>query len=356
MKRYRIVMMALVLVVAGVVAAWVLLGGGRYVETDNAYVKAVRVQISPEISGRVAEVLVEENQLVERGQDLFRIDDEPLRIGLARADAELALIRDQIDAMRAALRQNEEEQKQETANVEFAQREFERQTQLVERKVAAQARLDEARTRLDVATQRVAVLKQEASKLLSDLSGDPDIKPADHPKFRMAWQARNQLELDLRRAVVRAPTRAIVGRLDQIRRGGYVRAGMPALNLVGVEEIWVEANLKESQLTRVRAGQPVTVTVDAYPGVEWRGTVDSLSPATGAEFSILPPQNATGNWVKVVQRLPVRLAIEPDPGKPPLRMGMSAIVTIDTGEQGAVAQTPMPPPPAKAPPAGPTGN
>lgn len=349
MKRYRMALMALVLLAGGGVAAWVLLGGGRYVETDNAYVKAVRIQISPEISGRVAEVLVEENQLVERGQELFRIDDETLRIALARADAELALIRDQIDAMRAALRQNAEEQKQEEANVEFARREFERQSQLVERRVAAQARLDEARTQLDVATQRVAVLKQEAGKLLADLSGNPDIRAEDHPRYRIAWQARNQFELDLRRAVVRSPTRAVVGRLDQIRRGGYVRAGMPALNLVGVEEIWVEANLKESQLTRVRAGQPVTFTVDAYPGVKWQGTVDSVSPATGAEFSILPPQNATGNWVKVVQRVPVRLAIKDDPGKPPLRMGMSAIVTIDTGETGAAAQTPDSPAPGPAP-------
>jgi membrane fusion protein (multidrug efflux system) len=338
--RNRFVLLGLVLLVGIAVGSWLLFSGGRYIETDNAYVKAVRIQISPEISGKVSAVQVEENQLVERGAELFRIDDEPLRIGLAKADAELALIRDQIDAMRATLRQNLELQKQEAANVEFAEREFKRQSSLVASRVAAEARLDEARTRLDVALQRVAVLKQEAGKLLADLSGDPDIKPEEHPRFRMALQTRNQMALDLRRSVVYAPTRAIVGRLDQIRSGGYVRAGMPALNLVAVEEIWIEANLKESQLTKVRQGQPVTFTVDAYPGIEWKGTVESLSPATGAEFSILPPQNATGNWVKVVQRLPVRLAIEPDPAKPPLRMGMSAVVTIDTGEQGAVAQTP----------------
>ena len=170
-------------------------------------------------------------------------------------------------------------------------------------------------------------------KLLADLSGNPDIRAEDHPRYRIAWQARNQFELDLRRAVVRSPTRAVVGRLDQIRRGGYVRAGMPALNLVGVEEIWVEANLKESQLTRVRAGQPVTFTVDAYPGVKWQATVDSVSPATGAEFSILPPQNATGNWVKVVQRIPVRIAIEESAQRPPLRAGMTVSVTVDTGRE-----------------------
>jgi membrane fusion protein (multidrug efflux system) len=340
--RNRFVLLGLVLLVGIAVGSWLLFSGGRYIETDNAYVKAVRIQISPEISGKVATVLVEENQLVEKGAELFRIDDEPLRIGLAKADAELALIRDQIDAMRATLRQNLELQKQEAANVEFAEREFKRQSSLVASRVAAEARLDEARTRLDVALQRVAVLKQEASKLLADLSGDPNIKPEEHPRFRMTLQTRNQMALDLRRSVVHAPTRAIVGRLDQIRSGGYVRAGMPALNLVAVEEIWIEANLKESQLTKVRQGQPVTFTVDAYPGVEWKGKVESLSPATGAEFSILPPQNATGNWVKVVQRLPVRLAIEADPAKPPLRMGMSAIVTIDTGEQGAAAQTPAP--------------
>jgi len=339
-KINRFILLGLVLLVGASVAAWVLLSGGRFIETDNAYVKAVRIQISPEISGKVAAVLVEENQLVEKGAELFRIDDEPLRIALAKADAELALIRDQIDAMRASLRQNAEEQKREAANAEFAEREFKRQSSLVASRVAAEARLDEARMRLDVANQRVASLKQEEAKLLADLSGNPDIKFDDHPRYRIAMQARNQLELDLRRSVVHAPVRAIVGRLDQIRSGGYVRAGLPALNLVGVDDIWVEANLKESQLTKVREGQTVTFTVDAYPGVEWKARVESLSPATGAEFSILPPQNATGNWVKVVQRLPVRLAIEPDAAKPPLRMGMSAIVTIDTGERGAAAQTP----------------
>lgn len=340
MKARRLILMSLVLLAGVAVALWVLFSGGRYVETDNAYVKAVRIQISPEVSGRVAAVMVEENQLVEKGAELFRIDDEPLRIALEKADAELALIRDQIDAMRAALRQNAEEQKQEAANVEYAEREFRRQSSLVASRVAAEARLDEARTRLDVANQRVAVLRQEAGKLLADLSGNADIRAEDHPRYRMALQTRNQLELDLRRSVVLAPARGIVGRLDQIRRGGYVRAGVPALNFVGIEEIWIEANLKESQLTRVREGQPVTFTVDAYPGVRWNAKVESLSPATGAEFSILPPQNATGNWVKVVQRLPVRLAIEDDPAKPPLRMGMSAVVTIDTGETGAAAQTP----------------
>ena len=342
MKVNRFILLGLVLLVGASVTAWVLLSGGRFIETDNAYVKAIRIQISPEISGRVAKVLVEENQLVEKGAELFRIDDEPLRIALARADAELALIRDQIDAMRASLRQNAEEQKQEAANVEFAEREFKRQSSLVASRVAAEVRLDEARTRLDVAKQRVAVLRQESGKLLADLSGDPEIKAEDHPRFRMMQQSRNQIELDLRRSVVHAPARGIIGRLDQIRGGGYVRAGQPALNLIGTDEIWVEANLKESQLTKVREGQPITFTVDAYPGVEWKGKVSSLSPATGAEFSILPPQNATGNWVKVVQRLPIRVAIEPDSAKPPLRMGMSANITIDTGETGAAAQTPAP--------------
>jgi len=342
MKKRRFLLLGIVLVAGLIAGAWVLFSGGRYVETDNAYVKAVRVQISPEISGKVAAVLVEENQLVEKGAELFRIDDEPLRIAVAKADAELALIRDQIDAMRASLRQNAEEQKREMANAEFADREFKRQSSLVASRVAAEARLDEARMRQDVAHQRVAALKQEEAKLLADLSGDPDIKAEDHPRYRIALQTRNQMALDLRRSVVHAPVRGIVGKLDQIRSGGYVRAGVPALNLVGVDDIWIEANLKESQLTRVREGQPVTFTVDAYPGVEWQAKVESLSPATGAEFSILPPQNATGNWVKVVQRVPVRLSIKSDESKPPLRMGMSAVITIDTGEQGASAHTRAP--------------
>jgi membrane fusion protein (multidrug efflux system) len=314
-------------------ASVIYLSGGRYVGTDNAYVKAERVSVSADIAGRVVSVAVRENQRVEAGQELFRLDEEPLRIAYRRAEAQLESVRFDVEAMRASYRQKREELRLAEVNAGFADREFRRQSELVERRVAPEARFDEYRTRLDVARQQIVALRQDLARLLAALAGDADIAVNRHPKYLEAVAEVEQAALDLSRAVVSAPSAGIVSKIDHLRPGDYVKAGTPVFSVVSSDRVWIEANLKETDLTHVRSGQAVTVTVDAFPSVNWSGSVDSVGAATGAEFSILPAQNATGNWVKVVQRVPVRIALSDVAGKPQLRAGLSVVVDIDTGHR-----------------------
>jgi membrane fusion protein (multidrug efflux system) len=216
-------------------------------------------------------------------------------------------------------------------NIGLAQREYARRQKLFAAKTISESDFDEARNSYSVAQAQAAGVKQDIQRILSDLSGNPDIAPEDHPKVQAAQAKVAQAELDLRRATLYAPTDGVVSQIDNIRTGTYLTAGRPAFSLVADKDAWVDANLKETDLTFVRPGQKATITVDTYPGVAFKATVESVGAATGSEFSALPAQNATGNWVKVVQRIPVRLKIEPEADQPPLRAGMSVVVEIDTG-------------------------
>lgn len=332
LRRFLLVLGPLVLIAA---AGWIYVTGGRFVGTDNAYVKAHMVAVSPDISGRVVEVMVRENQEVAPGEPLFRLDPEPLEIALAQARASREAVRTQIAAEKAAYRQAGERLRLAEANIAFAEREYHRREKLVAQRIVSESEFDEARNRYQVALREGAAVRQEMERILSELAGDPEIDPADHPLVREAEARVAQAELDLRRALVTAPAGGVVSRVDSFRPGDYIAAGEPAFSIVATDDIWIEANLKETDLTHVRPGQEAIVEIDTYPGLEWRARVESIGAATGAEFSLLPPQNASGNWVKVVQRLPVRLAIlgpaegvDADP--PPLRAGMSAEVEIDT--------------------------
>lgn len=277
------------------VAFILYLTGGRTASTDNAYVKADMVTIGPEVAGTVAAVAVAENQPVTEGQTLFRLDDGSYRIALARAEAELAAVASDVEALRATYRQHLDVMSQAETDVTYYEKVFARQSELLGRSAASQNQVDQARHDLDA--------------------------------------ARDQAALDLTHAVLAAPADGIVTNLDSLRPGLYLAKGTPALTLVETASARVEANLKETDLSYVRSGQPATVTVDSYPGVVWHGRVASIKPATGAEFALLPPQNASGNWVKVVQRIPVRIALDPAPGAPPLRAGMSVWVEIATGHR-----------------------
>jgi membrane fusion protein (multidrug efflux system) len=316
---------------AAAISLW--LGGGRYVTTDNAYVRADKVAVNADVAGTVVEIAVGENQRVAAGDLLFRLDDEPFRIALAAAEAQLASVRNDIAALEATWRQRLAEIRQAEADIAWYESEFRRQSELAQRNVASQAKLDEARHDLEAARQRLSGLRQDAEAVLARLGGDADRPVEEQAAYRRAFADLEKARRDLRRANILAPIDGIVTRVQNLQVGSYLEPGQPAFALVAVDRAWVEANPKETDVTYVKPGDPATVSVDAYPGRRWTGRVASLSPGTGAEFAILPAQNASGNWVKVVQRVPVRIELDPTPGAPTLRAGMSVEVEIDTGHR-----------------------
>jgi membrane fusion protein (multidrug efflux system) len=308
----------------------VYIGGGRYADTDNAYVHTHMVSVSADISGRVVDLKVHENQPVKAGDVLFQLDPEPLQIAVDQARANVEDARNKIIGLKAAYRTRQEDLKAAEANVGFAQRELQRREKLVAGKIISQSDYDEARNRYDVTVNEAASIRQDITRIISELGGDSDIDPESHPSYRMAQAALEQAELDMRRGTVVAKTDGVVAQVDQLRPGDYINAGAPVFSLVSQQDAWIEANLKETDLTYVKPGQRADVTIDTYPGRSFTAVVDSIGMATGAEFSVLPAQNASGNWVKVVQRIPVRLHVVDMPQDATLRAGMSAVVEIDT--------------------------
>jgi membrane fusion protein, multidrug efflux system len=309
---------------------------GRYVSTENAYVKADIVAVSPDVDGRVVAVEVVENQRVSKGDVLFRIDPEPFRIALERAEAQIMAVRHDIEGSRAEFHQVEAEIAEAQERVRFFEQQARRQRELEGRGISTQASLDEAEMELAASRQQMAALREKIRTVLAELGGDPASAVELHPDFREAEAERDMAALDLDDTLVVAPVDGIVSRMS-LQPGEWVDEGEPAFSIVDPASLWIEANLKETQLEHVAVGQRVAVEVDAYPGAVWRGEVASISPATGAEFALIPPQNATGNWVKVVQRLPVRIAVQPAENQPPLRAGMTVAVAIDTEREPKLA-------------------
>ena len=321
------------LLIAGVV----YLTSGRYVHTDNAYVKADKVFVSPQVAGMVAQVMVHENEEVKAGQVLFQLDPEPYIVALQAAAANVAEARNNILAAKATYRQRQAELKEAEDTAAYAQREYNRNAKLNLRDVVSASKYDASRHDLDMATQEVAALKQDLQALLAQLAGDVNLPVEQYPAYLAAQAAFARARLNLQYTRVTAPFSGICGR--EPKRGEYFAAGTAAMSLVANNNLWVEANFKETEITPLKPGQSVAVEVDTYPGQVWHGHVDSISQATGAEFSVLPAQNASGNWVKVVQRIPVRIALDADADKPQLRAGMSAYVNIDTQTFVAPAKT-----------------
>jgi membrane fusion protein, multidrug efflux system len=329
-RTVRAVLMLLGPILVLVVGAYLYATGGRFVSIDNAYIRADKVSISAEVAGRVAEVAVVENQAVKAGQLLFRIDDEPFGIAYAKAEAQLKSTRDDIDALRASYQQKLAQIEMDRVSIDFYKREYDRQKDLAKRAIVTQTQFDTARHNYDVALQTELADRQDLARILANLGGDIGVPSEQHPMYLAALAQRDQAALDLRRTRILAPADGTISNIT-LRPGDYVKAETPVFSLIESDRRWVEANIKETDLTHVQPGQKATIEVDTYPGVTWDAHVQSLSSATGSEFALLPPQNATGNWVKVVQRVPVRLAIEAKPGQPPLRAGMSVTVEIDTG-------------------------
>jgi membrane fusion protein (multidrug efflux system) len=320
-------------VVALAVAAFMYATGGRYVGTDDAFTKADTVPISADVSARVVAIEVHDNEQVKAGQVLFRLDDEAFRLALAKAESKLSQTRNDILALQATYRQKQADMRAAQAALAFAQTDNARQAALAAQGYAAKAKLDDTHRALDMARQQTDSDKQAMDAIMAQLGGDPDKPVEQEAAYLQAVAERDQAALDLRHTVISAPSDGTVGQVPSLQVGMYLNAGTQAFTLVHTNQVWVEANMKETDLTYVRPGQEATITIDTYPDRSWKAKVTSISPASGNELSVLPAQNATGNWVKVVQRIPVRLELEPIAGNPPLTTGMSAVVSIDTGHR-----------------------
>jgi membrane fusion protein (multidrug efflux system) len=312
------------------------LTGGRYVSTDDAYVQAARVDISAEVSGRVLQVNVRDNQQVKKGAILFRLDTPRFQIAVDDARAQLAAAMIKVPALEADYRQHLADEAAARNTLAYQQRELARQTELQSQGISSRAQLDQTRNTFQSAQQQLAAAQQQTASALADLGGKADANAPDLPVVRQAQSVLDRALLELSDTVIRAPMDGVVAKVDQIQIGDRVNAATPLFALLSDSNVWIEANFKETDLAHVRPGQKATFTLDAFPGEKFTGTVTSTSPGTGSSFSLLPPENASGNWVKVVQRLPVRLSIE-DHNNLPLAAGMSVNAEVDTEHSRSLA-------------------
>jgi membrane fusion protein, multidrug efflux system len=328
-QRLRMPLMLLGPIVVAVGALWWYVTSGRYVETDDAYIQAARTMISADIAGRVIAVEVHDNDRVTKGQVLYRLDPASYQAAVNDAKAQLGIARLQVEALKATYQQKIADNKAAEETLDYSQREYDRQKKLLGSGVASQQQFDQASNALEVARQKVASSQQDIANVLAQLGGNPAITVSDHPMVQRAQAILDEREIDLKDTVIRAPDAGTVTKVEQLQAGDYITAATPVFSLMS-DRLWVEANFKETELTYMRPGQDATVEIDTYPDTDCHGKVTSLSPGTGLTFSLLPPENATGNWVKVVQRLPVRLSVDCGDSDVPLHAGLSVTVSVDT--------------------------
>ena len=326
--RWPLMSLAAIAVLGG--TAYFYIKGSRYQSTDDAYAQAATVSISANVGGRVSEIEVRDNELVQRGATLFKLDDAPFRIAVSDASAHLADTRLQIESLKSTYRQRLVELRAARDTQRYAQQQFDRQTRLLASGIASQAQFDQAAHGLDAARQQVANVQQQIGVARANLGGDPNIAPERHPLVAQAQAALDRAQLNLSYTVISAPTDGVVAKVEQLQVGDTIAASAPVFALVSTRDVWIEANFKEVQLARMRPGQTATVEIDRYPDRRFSAEVTSVSPSTGSQFSMLPPENATGNWVKVVQRVPVRLQLTQVDAGFLLQAGLSANVTVDT--------------------------
>jgi membrane fusion protein (multidrug efflux system) len=330
-KGRRVLLLVVIPLIAAIAILAVYLSGGRYMTTDNAYIGAQKVLVTPDISGKISRVVVREGQRVAVGDVLFEIDPEPFRLAVLQAEARLA----GVSTDHANLLTND---KSLTRMIELAEKtadirrqDVERKTTLMTNRSGSQFDLDGSNAQYVAAQTQVEQLRQQQAGIRNQLLGDPALPLEKFPPYLQAKAALDQARRDLTHTTVRAPLAGNATQVDNIQIGRYVNAGTPVLSVIDDLHPWVDANPKETDFTYVTLGQKVTVIVDAFPNHTFNGRITSLSPGTGAQFAILPPQNATGNWVKVVQRVPIRISFDPDENTQKLRAGMSAYVSVDTG-------------------------
>jgi membrane fusion protein (multidrug efflux system) len=320
-----------------IVALAFSLTGGRYISTDNAYVGAQKVLITPDISGKLSRVLVREGQHVAAGDDLFEIDPVPFRLALEQAQSKLENVRTQFANLKSNAETLGRLVKFSQDAVDLKQRDVDRKTQLAESRAGSQIDLDNAKSALLTAELELQLGQQQLNSTLNQLLGNASLAIEDFPPYRQAKAVLDQAQRDLDHTVVKAPIAGTATQVDNIQLGRYVTAGMPVFSVIDDQTPWIDANPKETEITWLRPQQRVDINVDSFPDVTFHGTVQSVSPGTGAQFAILPPQNANGNWVKVVQRVPVRIVFDRGQDLSLLRAGMSVTVDIDTGRRRTLA-------------------
>ena len=330
-QRLRMILLVAIPTFAALVGSIFYLSGGRYISTDNAYVGAQKVLITPDVSGKVVHVGVREGQQVRPGDELLTLDHEPFQLALDQAKAKLAAARAEYDKLTMNLKTFNTLVELGQNNVDLKQREVQRKSTLVSSMAGSAADLDTSKSALVTAQLQLQLAVQQRDTTLSQLLGNPDLPLEQFPEYAQAKAALDNAQRDLDHTVLRAPISGTATQVDNIQLGRFVTAGTPILSVIDDQGPWVDANPKETDITHLRVGQKATLEVDSFPDHTFKGSVIAVSPGTGAQFSILPPQNATGNWVKVVQRVPVRIAFDKDEDTHLLRSGMSVVVEIDTG-------------------------
>ncbi|PTV95064.1 membrane fusion protein (multidrug efflux system) [Rhodobacter aestuarii] len=329
-KKLLMAALPLALVAGGL---WVWLASGRYESTENAAVQQARISVASQLSGRVTEVFIADNAVVKAGAPLFRVDPQPYELALAQAEASLAQARLGVEQLRAAWAAAVAQEKVAQDNADYLQSELERQQQITARGAGTQSALDAARHDASSALETLSAAKQNVAAALAALGGNPDVKTDDHPTVQAALVARDQAAYDLSQTTVKAPADGVVYKAGSFKTGQFVTAGASLFSLVETDDTWIEANFKETQIGHMAPGQKATIEFDAFPGRDYEAVLEAVGAGTGAEFSILPAQNATGNWVKVTQRVPVTLRLVPGSNLEGLRTGLSASVTVDTKAQ-----------------------
>jgi membrane fusion protein (multidrug efflux system) len=339
LRRYRRVLLLVVLPLGAVIGGLVFyLQGGRYVTTDDAYVGAQKVLVTPDVSGKIVNAAVKEGQTVSTGDVLFQIDPVPYRLAVSQARSKLDDAKTSHDNLVDNVKLYNQTIELVNAGVALKQRDVDRKSALVKNNYGSQLDLDNASTALVTAQAQLQLVKQQKSTALNQLLGNPELPLDQFPAYIQAKAALDDAERNLALTTVRAPMDGVATQVDQIQLGRFMAAGTPVFSIIDISNPWVDANPKESDFTYVAVGQPVTIDVDAFPDHVFKGTVGSLSPGTGAQFAILPPQNATGNFVKVVQRVPIRIYFDRnDKFVQKLKAGMSAYTSVDTGHHRSLA-------------------
>ncbi len=331
-SRRRLLLIFVPVAAVVLVFAWVYLTGDRYQSTDDAFLQAAQVSIAANVNGQVVAIDVTENQAVQVGTVLFRIDPETFQTAVDEAQAQLDSARSDVRALHANYDQAQSELDAAQARLLHAQTEAARRKALLAIGVSSQAQFDEADLAVRTSEQSRAAAHARSQSILASLSGNLMTPLDEYPTVRRAQAALDRARIALNDTVVRAPQDGIVTRVHQLQVGSYVSAAHPVFILLG-REVWVVANFKENQLRYMRPGQPASVTIDAYPGRKFRAHVASFSPGTGSSFSLLPAENATGNWVKVTQRVPIELAMDEAAPELTLQAGLSVDARVDTGQR-----------------------